>query len=188
MTIARMLRRVGLSWLLLAGACGVHAHSASDAYLTLVATAARDGATRLEGRIDVALRDLDFALGLDADGNGQLTWGEVGKRDAAIGKFVFDALRASAGGAVCRLVPGRQQVATRADGAYAALFFTVSCPGDARTVDLDYRVLFALDPSHRGIVVFRGRGGTATALLSPAVPRITLDLQASPPVARGKAP
>lgn len=179
-----MLRVVGAALLWLACAGGATAHSASDAYLTLVAAGARDGETRLLGRIDVALRDLDFALGLDADGDGWITWGEVKARESAIARFVFDGLQASAGDTACRNVPGRQQVATRTDGAYAALFFEIHCPGVPRTVNLDYRVLFALDPSHRGIVVFRGREGTATALLSPAVPRIALELVA----ARGKTP
>ncbi len=181
MTVPRV---AGFLCLWLACAGGVAAHSASDAYLTLVAVGAHEGVTRLEGRIDVALRDLDFALGLDADGDGELTWGEVKRHGAAIARFVFDAMHASAGGAACRIAPGRQQVATRTDGAYAALFFEIRCPGAPPRVDLDYRVLFALDPSHRGIVVFRGRDGTATALLSPAVPHIALDLAA----ARGRTP
>lgn len=178
-----MPRVLGVALLWLACAGGAAGHSASDAYLTLVA-AGTDGETRLLGRIDVALRDLDFALGLDADGDGQITWGEVKANESAIARFVLDGLQASAGDAACRNVPGRQQVATRTDGAYAALFFEIRCPGAPRTVTLDYRVLFALDPSHRGIVVFRGREGIATALLSPAVPRIALELVA----ARGKTP
>src|SRR5262249_8615217 len=48
------------------------AHKPSDSYLTLEV----DGTT-IHGRWDIALRDLDYALDLDADGDGKLTWGEV---------------------------------------------------------------------------------------------------------------
>ena len=48
------------------------AHKSSDSYLQLDA---RPGA--LAVRWDIALRDLDVALDLDADGDGKLTWGEV---------------------------------------------------------------------------------------------------------------
>jgi hypothetical protein len=36
----------------------------------------RGDAHGVTGRWDIALRDLDFALGLDADGDGEITWGE----------------------------------------------------------------------------------------------------------------
>jgi len=48
------------------------AHKSSDAYLFIDQQPAQ---TTL--RWDIALRDLDVALALDADGNRALTWGEV---------------------------------------------------------------------------------------------------------------
>jgi len=48
------------------------AHKASDAYLQLVADE-----RGLALRWDIALRDLDAAIALDADDDGRLTWGEV---------------------------------------------------------------------------------------------------------------
>ena len=53
------------------------AHKPSDSYLSLDV----DG-TRVTGRWDIALRDLDVALGLDADGDGRITWGELRARHA----------------------------------------------------------------------------------------------------------
>ena len=55
------------------------AHKPSDAYLTLN----RDGAA-LSGQWDVALRDLDNALTLDANGDDAITWGAVRAKHAAI--------------------------------------------------------------------------------------------------------
>ena len=42
------------------------AHKPSDSYLTLSIEA-----DRIDGRWDIALRDLDYAIGLDADDDGQ---------------------------------------------------------------------------------------------------------------------
>ena len=55
------------------------AHKQSDSYLTLSVNG-----QSLAGQWDIALRDLDFAIGLDADENGQITWGEVRRRRDAI--------------------------------------------------------------------------------------------------------
>src|SRR6185503_14146851 len=49
-------------------ATGAQAHKPSDSYLTLNV----DGAA-VHGRWDIALRDLEFAIGLDADGNSEIT-------------------------------------------------------------------------------------------------------------------
>ena len=46
------------------------AHKPSDSYLSLTVQQ-----VRVEGRWDIALRDLDDAIGLDGDGNGEITWG-----------------------------------------------------------------------------------------------------------------
>jgi hypothetical protein len=153
------------------------AHSASDAYLTLtVAAPGTSGPTVLHGEWDIALRDLDFVLRLDADGDGELTWGEVRRRSAEIARYAYAALALSDGaGQACTLVPGRLLVAGHADGAYAALFFDARCARTAR-VTLDYRLFFAVDPSHRGLLVLQSGGDAATAVLAPDHARVSLPL------------
>jgi len=143
------------------------AHSASDAYLTLDAATATGGETVVRAQWDIALRDLDFVLGLDANGDGVITWRELRERQEALARYAYGFLSASADGKPCALRPGRQRVAHHADGAYAALSFDIVCPGSFPKLKLDYRAFFALDPSHRCIVVMRARGEAATALLSP---------------------
>jgi hypothetical protein len=143
------------------------AHSASDAYLTLATE--RDGApaTRVHVQWDVALRDLDFVLTLDADGDGRITRSEVHAREAAIARYAYRALAVRGDGAACRIEPRSQNIARHADGAYAALFFDIACDARATALTLDYALFFAIDPSHRGIVVIRTGDGIATALLAP---------------------
>ena len=69
-------------------------HSASDAYLTLTADGSMpDGRLVIHGQWDIALRDLDFVLGLDDDGDGKVTWGEVRTHRAAIEGYAYRNLK-----------------------------------------------------------------------------------------------
>ena len=72
------------------------AHKPSDSYLTLRV----DGDT-IAGQWDIALRDLDFALGLDANQDGDITWGEVKAKHAEIDAYALSRLRIGPAGAPC---------------------------------------------------------------------------------------
>lgn len=161
---------------LLAMPVPVQAHAASDAYLTLTTAPGGAGDTVIEGQWDIALRDLDFALSLDADGDGNLTFGEVRRKQPAIGRYALDALRIDSGAGACRVEEGGHGIATHADGAYAALRFRIVCTGRPPRIALDYRLFFALDPSHRGILVIRDGTRVATSLLSPQNRRVEVEL------------
>ncbi len=169
--VAALAAALGLS-----GAGAAHAHSASDAYLTLTADpSAAAGRFTVHGQWDIALRDLDFVLKLDDDGDGHLTWGEVRRHRAAIERYAYRALSLDGGpGNPCKITPGRQLVDDHADGAYAALFFDAVCVRAPRKLTLNYTLFFDIDPSHRGIFVMHSGGNVATALLSPE--KMTLDL------------
>jgi hypothetical protein len=146
----------------------VWAHSASDAYLTLASDShATSGVTLVHAQWDVALRDLDFALALDADGDGNITWNEVRAQQAAIARYVYAGLKVRGEAADCRIVPTAQTIDQHADGAYAVMLFDIACRGNAKALMFDYGLFFAIDPSHRGIVVMQSRDGVATALVSP---------------------
>jgi hypothetical protein len=143
------------------------AHSASDAYLTLTADAASPAHALIHGQWDIALRDLDFVLQLDDHGDGRVTWGEVSRHRAAIERYVYAHLRVDAGaGNPCAIKPVRLMVDAHADGAYAALFFDVACANMPARLDLGYNLFFAIDPSHRGILVMHHAGEIATSVLS----------------------
>jgi hypothetical protein len=99
------------------------AHKPSDSYLTLAA----DGAV-LTGRWDIALRDLDLALGLDADGDGRITWGEVRSRHADIAAWPRPTWCCAPTASPVRWHVGPQQVDEHTDGAYSVLPLTGTCP------------------------------------------------------------
>ena len=152
------------------------AHSASDAYLTLTADRSKaTGPAVIHGQWDIALRDLDFVLQLDDDGDGRLTWGEVHRHQAAIERYVYEHLKLENGpGNACSIKPGRQLIDGHADGAYAALFFEAVCTHAPRKLTLHYSLFFAIDPSHRGILVMRNGPAVSTAVLSPENAEIDL--------------
>lgn len=152
------------------------AHSASDAYVTLTTDPTATGAGRvIHGEWDIALRDLDFVLSLDDDGDGRLTWKEVHRHQAAIDKYAYPHLVLDGGpGNPCPITPRRQLIDDHADGAYAALFFDAICLKAPRTLTLDYSLFFAVDPSHRGILIMHNGDAIATAVLSPANSRLAL--------------
>lgn len=65
-----MTRR--FAWLLALLLCQATAwaHKASDSYLVVDVKG-----KAVTAQWDIALRDIDFALGLDSDGNAEITWG-----------------------------------------------------------------------------------------------------------------
>jgi hypothetical protein len=156
------------------GSVAAQPHSASDAYLTLVVQSSTlpAAAAVVHAQWDIALRDLDFVLALDDDGDGKIRWGELRRHQQAITQYALANVRFSANGKPCRIAPTRQAVDYHADGAYAALFFDVACSGAVERLSIDYQLFFAIDPSHRGIFVLRSGDKVATAVLSPANARI----------------
>jgi hypothetical protein len=142
-----------------------YAHKASDAYLTIE----RDGRT-LHGQWDIALRDLDNALGLDVDGDGDIVWGEVRAREADIAAYALPRLQVSSGGERCTLAPTRWLVDRHTDGAYAVMQFDGACAQAGPTLALDYRLFEGLDPQHRGLLNFVENGQSRSVVFSADAP------------------
>jgi len=157
-------------FLLLLGAFPAFAHKPSDSYLTLAPRA-----SGWQARWDIALRDLEYALGLDGDGDGAITWSELQAREAAVIGYALEHLSLRADDVACTAQPGAMQVARHSDGAYAVLHIALDCPA-AGALTLDYRLFFALDPSHRGLLqVSQPGGATATAVLAPGQAQFSLN-------------
>ena len=163
-----VLRRFIVAIGLLCSAAAAQAHKPSDSYLTLKV----DGSS-LSGQWDIALRDLDFALGLDANGDGRITWGEVRARHTEIAAFAAARLVVSGDGQRCTLQTGAQQVDSHTDGAYTVIPLRVTCPSTAAAAQLpanlalQYTLFADIDPQHRGLLNLRTADGTRTAVLGP---------------------
>lgn len=137
------------------------AHKPSDSYLSL--TVQRN---RVEGRWDIALRDLDDAMGLDADGNGEITWGEVRSKHKEIDAYALSRLTLASGENPCLSHARDHQVDNHTDGAYAVLLFTATCPTPIDRLQADYRLLFDLDAQHKGLLRLTHGQHTTTAVFS----------------------
>jgi hypothetical protein len=136
------------------------AHKPSDSYLTI---RGESGSTDLTVRWDIALRDLDYVLELDRDGNGALTWGEVRTREADIAKYATDRLALSAGDRACAWQTARPlQLDHHSDGTYAVLSLTAKCEDFDHGLKMKYSLLFDVDPSHRGLVQWIAPDSTAS--------------------------
>lgn len=172
------MMRLLLIGLLLAGHSAAWAHKPSDSYLTLSATVADTTATTqgysITARWDIALRDLDYVLQLDRDGNGELTWRETRQREADITKLASSHLTVQADNGLCPWsVAAPMALDTHSDGTYAVLSLTAQCPAAAsaaKSLSATYSLFFDVDPSHRGLLqwlapVADGASATAQALV-----------------------
>lgn len=148
------------------------AHKPSDSYLSL---GLEDGA--LHGQWDIALRDLEHAIGLDADGDGAITWGELRARHAELAAYALARLSLAADGRPCATRVREQLVDAHSDGAYAVLRFAADCgAAPQRRLEVGYRLFADLDPTHRGLVRVQHGGATASAVLGPERARLEVAL------------
>jgi hypothetical protein len=141
------------------------AHKPSDSYLSLTV---QDN--RVEGRWDIALRDLDDAIGLDADGDGAITWGEVTRQHDEIAAYALSRLTLSSGAEPCRTSAREHLIDNHTDGAYEVLLFTASCGNVVEQLGADYRLLFDRDAQHKGLLRLTHGSITTTAIFSQEAP------------------
>src|SRR5262249_32056260 len=138
------------------------AHKPSDSYLTL-----RVEESTVDVQWDIALRDLEYAVGIDADEDGAITWEELRARHDAIAAYALARLAISADGAPCPGSGVEHLVDRHSDGAYAVLRFAAACPNNARALEARYALFFDLDPLHRGLARVDERGHTRSLIFSP---------------------
>ncbi len=151
------------------------AHKPSDSYLTLQTN------PQVEGQWDIALRDLEYAVGLDQNNDAQISWGELKQQQKKVTDYALSRLQIQADGKPCTLRPGNFLVDNHTDGTYAVLTFTTNCE-NAQVLDLNYSLLFDVDPQHRGLLKVIAKDTTRTGILSPEQPSQRLELVKSPPL------
>ena len=155
--------------LLLLLATTAAAHKPSDSYLTLE----RRGA-EIAGQWDIALRDLDAAITLDANGDGDITWGEVRAKNAAIAGYALSRLDLASGAASCTLAAADVLIDEHSDGAYAVLRLSGACPSADALLAVDYRLLFDVDPTHHGLLQYVEDGHSHSVIFSAEAHRQNL--------------
>ena len=170
--MSRLARWIGCCLALALLASAAQAHKPSDSYLAITV---QDG--QLRGQWDIALRDLDLAVGLDADGDGRITWGELRAQHGPIAAYAAARLQVQADGQPCTLAVGTQQVDEHTDGAYSVLPLRLACAVAApKALSLRYTLLADLDPQHRGLLNLMVEGASRAAILGPHAPLQTFTL------------
>jgi hypothetical protein len=147
------------------------AHSASSSYLHVDVHG-----SQLAVQWSIALRDLDYAIGLDSDGDGAVTWGELRQHAAAIDAYALARLQLSADGKPCIAGPVTNLADQLSDGAYAVLRFRATCPAAPVRVGVHYALLFDLDPLHRGLLTLSIGDVPHAYALSPSGRSVAFDV------------
>jgi hypothetical protein len=175
MTVWRQLLTAAL-WCVCVAVC--QAHKPSDSYLIL-----QQGArgVSLAGQWDIALRDLQHALNLDTNGDGQITWGELQSRRAALTEYAFSRLTVEAVARgdreICKITqPAGLLFDRHVDGGYAVLRFVLQCPFRPAQLALHYSLFFDLDPNHRGLLSVRAAGHDQSLVLAETRRSATFNL------------
>jgi HupE / UreJ protein len=149
--------------LVIASLSPASAHKSSDSYLSLQLKG-----QKISGQWDVALRDLDYALGLDVNNDGIITWGELRGLQSPIASYLLAHLTLQSDGNPCATHVVEHLVDDHSDGAYEVLRFEADCVGPPQILQVGYDFFFDLDPQHRGLVRLEANGQTHTAVLSPS--------------------
>jgi hypothetical protein len=146
------------------------AHTQSTAYLTLHA-----GSSGVTGEWELALRDLDDAIGLDGNDDGKITWAELRSRKDAVCAYALSRLHVEGDGQAGAFRIKEFLVDNLSDGAYAVLRFDVEGIRQTRRLEITYNAFFDIDPKHRGLLRIDHNGQSQLAVMSPTAARQTFD-------------
>jgi hypothetical protein len=163
-----LIRLILALWVALT--CGdALAHKPSDSYLSL-----RVEGKTVTGQWDIALRDLDVAIGMDGDGDGKLTWDEIRARHGEIAAYAMARLSLASDGGACTLLPGPQLLDRHTDGAYTVIRLTGSCPAPVSRLTLRYSLFAETDAQHKGLLRLDANGITRSAVFGTDRPEQSL--------------
>lgn len=140
------------------------AHATSTSYL--VATGAADGVTLTW---DIAVADAHWALGLDADGDGRITWGEIEARRADIASLALSRLSVARAGSACE--PHLQDLLLTEHAGEPHLSLQLAAPCATRgPLSLSATLFFEKDATQRTLIDVSSERGQFTSILSPDRP------------------
>lgn len=147
------------------------AHKPSDSYLTFDLHPAE-----VLVQWDIALRDLEFVIGLDRNEDGRITWEELSARRTEVEAYALARLKVTDAANVLKPTIEDLLVADHSDGAYAVLSLKYETQRPSNSLLVEYSLLFETDPTHRGLYQVRRGNSTSTGLFSPTHPQLSLDL------------
>jgi hypothetical protein len=161
-----------IALLLTAAAPAALAHKPSDSYLRVAAA----DQPLVTVAWDIALRDLDQAIGLDTDEDGALTWGEVRTARERILAYALARLTLQSDAGPCPFAAGELLITSHSDGSYVVLQLAAACSAPPAAITVAYDLFAEMDPQHRGILRVESPTGVQTAILGPDRREATMTL------------
>jgi len=143
------------------GPVNAQAHSLSTGYLSAVVQG-----ERVNAQMAIPLKDLEYAVGLDTDGDGAITWGELRAANERVAAYALGRLRIDMGTEPISLRLDNLQVDDLSGGVYAVLSFlgqSGSEVGKKTPVTIRYALLFDINQQHRGLLSLKFLQDTQSA-------------------------
>ncbi len=141
-------------------------HSLSDSYLNLNLDRLDAEQPVISGHWLIAVRDLELAIGVDANHDGRVTWGELQQRNPEIAAYALGRLQIRSEVGLCQLSIGSFQIEELNAGVFLYIPLSGTCP-DYQSLEFNYSLLFEIDSSHRGILSLQSPAGSAIRIFSP---------------------
>lgn len=138
------------------------AHQSSDSFV-YVNTATG------EGRLDIAVSDLQRVFNLDDNEDTKITWQELSDKQAAIDRYVHARLALGSQETACTLTWQPVALTLHASGNYLALPFRAQCPSNSAW-KIHYGILFDRDALHRALVRWNSHDSSGLTILTPTAP------------------
>ncbi len=140
----------------------VYAHKPSDSYLAIAVKE-----NYIQGQLDIALRDLEYAIGLDENANNEITWQEVLNKQQETNAYAFARLQINNNQNACPITPQKTLIDHHTDGAYVVIKFDASCKEAIDELNLNYTLFADIDPSHRSLLKLDYKNTTKTSIFGP---------------------
>lgn len=152
---------------------GAMAHNASTAFLYW-------NSDNHQGRLDIAIVDLQQLTVLDSNTDRQILWHEISDAADTLERSLQTAIQVSSGDRHCILNVQLQGLTTHLDEHYAAFSLQPDCLAD----QLHYQLLITRDALHKALVSIVSGDNQRLTVLSAEQPRLDLSLDADSTVAR----
>ena len=140
-----------------------HAHVASNGFLV-----ANVSGQTVTGSIELAVRDVELAVGVDGNRDGKVTWGELRAGEPQLTRYLAQHVSIMAQTQHCPLSFQALAVNDRVDGSYAWLPFRAQCATEVRQLTIHYTVMEGIDPSHRGLLTLTAGSAVQSGVLGGA--------------------
>lgn len=156
----------------------LRAHTPSETFLTL--TLASNG-TNLTGQWDVALRDVQQGLGLEEVDVKAISAEELARRQEALALDTIARLEVKADGTALPLTVTDYLTVTLNSGEYARVQFSAAATREPPAeIELNARVLFAIDVAMHGVLRLDHADRTETAVFNAGNPAHRFNLGGPP--------